>query len=164
MLRLRDGETEIAYAIAEALDIVALPEPLVPATAPGPAAGVVALDGDQVELIDLIWLFAEHGEADHGVSPLVCLLDGEDAGWMMTFLKPMLEAAGYRVVGAGGDVRDADIVLTSADTGTAAASPPATPVVRLRRRKSPHDAADDSIYRYDRDGVLAALARAGGRA
>ncbi len=38
------------------------------------------------------------------------------------------------------------------------------PVVRLRRDRAVGDAADTSIYRYDRDGLLAALAQsAGGR-
>jgi two-component system chemotaxis sensor kinase CheA len=86
VLRLRDGESEIGYAISEALDIFALPAELVPAAEPGPVAGVVALDGEQVELLDLHWLFAHHGGDQLSVTPPVCLIDGADQAWMMTFL------------------------------------------------------------------------------
>ena len=61
VLRLRDGDAEIGYAIGEALDIVTLPDTVVPAREPGPVAGVVSIDGEQIELLDLHWLFATHG-------------------------------------------------------------------------------------------------------
>lgn len=53
VLRLADGRTEIGYAIADALDIVSLTEPMVPARVAGPIAGVVAIDGEQVEVLDI---------------------------------------------------------------------------------------------------------------
>ncbi|MDQ9781136.1 hypothetical protein, partial [Serratia marcescens] len=79
-----------------------------------------------------------------------------------TFLKPVLEGAGYRVATKLKAGETAAVVLTMG------ASPPVAhrdvPVVRLRRDRAVDDAADTSIYRYDRDGLLAALAQsAGGR-
>ena len=161
VLRLRDGENEIGYAISEALDIFALPTALVPAAEPGPVAGVVALDGDQVELLDLHWLFANHGGDQFAAKPPVCLIDGADQAWMMTFLKPVLEGAGYRVAAKLRKNENAAVVLTMDMTPSATAS--AAPVIRLRREANA-SADDASIYRYDRPGLLAALAQsAGGR-
>ncbi|MES2046432.1 MAG: chemotaxis protein CheA [Pseudomonadota bacterium] len=161
VLRLRDGESEIGYAISEALDIFALPNELVPAAEPGPVAGVVSLDGEQVELLDLYWLFANHGGEQLSATPPVCLIDGADQAWMMTFLKPVLEGAGYRVAAKLKKNESAAVVLTmDADRSPIAAE---APVIRLRREANA--AANDlSIYRYDRPGLLAALAQsAGGR-
>ena len=161
VLRLRDGETEIAYAIGEALDIFTLPAELVPAAEPGPVAGVVSLAGEQVELLDLHWLFANHGGDQLSVAPPVCLIDGTDQAWMMTFLKPVLEGAGYRVAAKLKKNESAAVVLTMDATPTVAASE--APVIRLRREANA-PANDLSVYRYDRPGLLAALAQsAGGR-
>ncbi|MFA5965817.1 MAG: chemotaxis protein CheA [Sphingomonas sp.] len=161
VLRLRDGDCEIGYAIGEALDIFDLPEALVPAAEPGPVAGVTALNGEQVELLDLYWLFAHHGGGQHPAKPPVCLIDGADQAWMMTFLKPVLEGAGYRVAARLRKNESAAVVLTmDGDPSDAAV---AAPVIRLRRDANA-SANDASIYRYDRPGLLAALAHsAGGR-
>jgi len=161
VLRLRDGEAEIGYAIAEALDIVTLPETMVPPREAGPVAGVVSIDGEQVEVLDLHWLFATHGAEIGGEAPPLCLINGAETAWMKTFLKPVLEGAGYRVATRLKAGETAAVVLTM-DEG----APPAhghVPVVRLRRERGGGEAGG-SIYRYDRDGLLAALARtAGGR-
>ena len=161
VLRLRDGEAEIGYAIAEALDIVTLPETMVPPREAGPVAGVVSIDGEQVEVLDLHWLFATHGAEIGGEAPPLCLINGAETAWMKTFLKPVLEGAGYRVATRLKSGETAAVVLTM-DEG----APPAhghVPVVRLRRERGGGEAGG-SIYRYDRDGLLAALARtAGGR-
>ncbi|WP_447725329.1 chemotaxis protein CheA [Sphingomonas koreensis] len=153
ILRLKDGVSEIGYAIAEAADIVTLPAEIVAAGAPGPIAGAVLLDDEPVELLDPHWLFAEHGEdgADLDAAPL-CLLTGGEDGWMRTFIQPMLETAGYRVTLDTGS--SADVVLTldgPADTHVARA-----PVVRLRSKRGCE--GDGSIWRYDRDALLGALA------
>ncbi|MBO9712952.1 chemotaxis protein CheW [Sphingomonas sp.] len=164
VLRLKDGDNEVAYAIDEALDIVILPEEIAPAREPGPVAGVVLLDGEQVELLDAFWVFGEFGSDDEEDVAPVCLLAGDSDGWMASFVRPMLEAAGYRVVTQLASGETAAVVLTQSDLAEADGA--AMPVVRLRRRKAPRGASDDSVYRYDRMGLLSALeARvAGGRA
>ena len=159
VLRLRDGAVEIGYAIGEALDIVELPETMVPAHEAGPVAGVVAVDGEQIEVIDLHWLFASHAEGSTEAEAPLCLLDGAESVWMATFLKPVLETAGYRVTTA---LRPGQIarVVVCMDGDTAAISGSA-PIVRLRRDA---EGEADSIFRYDRPALLAAVARsAGGR-
>jgi two-component system chemotaxis sensor kinase CheA len=159
VLRLRDGSVEIAYAIREAIDIVELPEDIVAADESGPIAGVVAIDGEQIELIDLHWIFANHAGGLREADAPVCLLDGADSAWMTTFLKPVLEGAGYRVATA---LRPGEVprVVVQMDGDTASGSFTA-PVVRLRRDA---EGSGDSIFRYDRPALLAAVARtAGGR-
>jgi two-component system chemotaxis sensor kinase CheA len=162
ILRLRDGATEIAYAIAEPVDIVAMPAEIAPASAPGPIAGVALIDGEPVEMLDPLWLFGEHGEddIDEAAAP-VCLLGGGDTGWLGTFIQPLLEGAGYRVVSALAPGESAQVVLTldAEPDGIEAA-----PVVRLRSRK--RGGSDGTIYRYDREALLGAIAdvaRGGGR-
>lgn len=158
VLRLRDGSVEIGYAICEALDIVVLPEAMVPAVAAGPVAGVVAIDGEQIEVIDLHWLFSTHADALAEPEALLCLLAGSDADWMGVFLKPMLEGAGYRVATTLHPGETAGVVLTFEDgPGVERAR---APVVRLRREAGGSDV--DTIFRYDRPGVLAAVARSTG--
>jgi two-component system chemotaxis sensor kinase CheA len=155
VLRLKDGETEVAYAIDEALDIIVLPEEIVPARVPGLVAGVVLLDDEQVELLDAYWVFGEYsGDEGEAEQPL-CLLDGDD-GWMVSFVKPLLEGAGYRVATALAPGETASVVLSADES-----APPGA--VRLRRRKAAVK-GDDSIYRYDREGLLSALeAKVGAR-
>jgi len=154
VLRLKDGESEVAYVIDEAMDIVMLPDEIVPAKAAGPVAGVVLLDGDQVELLDAYWVFGEYaGDEGEEVQP-VCLLADDHDGWMTAFVQPLLEGAGYRVVTELASGETASVVL-SAESGGAAPGV-AAPLVRLRRRKAAK-AGDDSIYRYDREGLLSAL-------
>jgi two-component system chemotaxis sensor kinase CheA len=162
VLRLRDGDAEIGYAISDAIDIVTLPETVVPAREAGPVAGVVSIDGEQIELLDLHWLFATHGAELGAAAPPVCLIDGAESAWMTTFLKPVLEGAGYRVATGLKTGEAAAVVLTMSASGAPVQGN--VPVVRLRRDRAVGGPADTSIYRYDRDGLLAALARsAGGR-
>ncbi|MEP9401677.1 chemotaxis protein CheA [Sphingomonas silueang] len=157
LLRLTDGTVEVAYAIRAALDIVGLPEEMVPATVAGPVAGVVMLDGEQVERIDPLWLFEQHvavGAAGRAARPTCLLTDA--GGWMGTFLRPMLEQAGYRTIDR--IEGDATPALILAPAGEAVAG--GVPVVRLRDRAD--DTGDGSIYRYDREGVLRAVRRVTG--
>ena len=155
VLRLKDGEIEVAYAIDEALDIVVLPEEVAPAHAPGPVSGVVLLDGEQVELLDAFWVFGEYADDEAPEAAPLCLLAGDADGWMASFVRPLLESAGYRVateVPPG----EAPAVVLSNEGGAVESTGPA-PVVRLRRRKAAAGKGDDSIYRYDRAGLLSAL-------
>jgi two-component system chemotaxis sensor kinase CheA len=163
VLRLKDGAGELAYAIREAADIVTLPDEMVPMHVPGPVAGVALIEGEPVEMLDPFWLFAEHCDPDvaTGDARPLCLLAGEQ-GWLRLFVQPMLEASGYRVVPTLAPGERADVVLALDADGDAAAV--TAPLVRLRsgRKAEP---GEDSVYRYDRDALLQAVAGAarGGR-
>ncbi|WP_277983499.1 chemotaxis protein CheA [Sphingomonas faeni] len=153
VLRLTDGESEMAYAIAEAIEIVALPAEMAPARGTGPIAGVVSIAGEQIELVDPHALFA--GQPVTLASLPVCLLQVDGSGWMETFLKPALEASGYRCVTAlaAGETAAVALAMEDAPVGDTMA-----PVVTLRRTRTADHDDDASIYRYDRPALIAALA------
>ena len=153
VLRMADGRTDIGYAIGEAIDIVTLDHEILPARAPGLIAGVTSIDGEQVEILDIHWLFATCADSAPTKSePPVCLLAGAERGWMDAFLRPMLEASGYRVLTALAQGEQAAVVLAMADEAPPIA--PAAPVVRLRSEVA---GDSDSVYRYDRVALLAAV-------
>ncbi len=153
VLRLTDGESEMAYAIAEAIEIVALPAEMAPARGTGPIAGVVSIAGEQIELVDPHALFA--GQPVTLASLPVCLLQVDGSGWMETFLKPALEASGYRCVTALAAGETAAVALAMED---APRRDMLAPVVTLRRTRTAEGDDDASIYRYDRPALIAALA------
>ncbi len=158
VLRLTDGDGEVAYAIAEPIDIVELPAEIVAAQGFGCIAGVVMIDGDQIEVIDPHVLFAQAGHG--GGSRPLCLLRADTGGWMESFLRPTLESAGYRCATQLGDGQVADVTLVMAEEADAdTANADAGVVLRLRRSRAGGDAADGSIYRYDRTGLMAALSQ-----
>ncbi|WP_093399181.1 chemotaxis protein CheA [Sphingomonas sp. OK281] len=153
VLRLTDGESEMAYAIAEAIEIVALPVEMAPARGTGPIAGVVSIGGEQIELVDPHALFA--GQPVTLASLPICLLQVDGSGWMETFLKPALEASGYRCVTALAAGESAVVALAMEDTPIRETR---APVVTLRRMPTAERDDDPSIYRYDRPALIAALA------
>lgn len=167
VLRMDDGQTHIGYAIAEALDIMMLPSEMLPAREPGPIAGVISIDDEPLEVLDLHWLFAHHADeqTEADVAP-VCLLAGSGAGWMNTFLRPVIESAGYRVAFDGGEPLSPAVVMTMDDDADVAADI-ADPerVVRLSRRRDDRVRKGAALYRYDREAIVAALTeRRSGRA
>src|SRR5690606_25034361 len=112
------------------------------------------IDGETAELIDCHALFATHAPTT-GAHSLTCRLVGEDA-WMRSFLGPIVEAAGYRIV-AGDEPADLALLDAAAD---AEAEVMARKAIRLRGESGGVGDAD-SIYRYDRAGLMTALLRAG---
>jgi two-component system chemotaxis sensor kinase CheA len=162
LFRLNDGRQEIGYAFQEVIDLSEIAHEVIAAPNPGEISGVTLIGGEPAEMVDPHWLFAQHAGALAGTAdPLVCRLPTGDP-WMQNMLRPIVEAAGYRVVGESDDV-EADLVIVSED-----AAPPedeAARVIRLRAEPEAGEAGANSIYRYDRAGLLVALKAAGaGRA
>ncbi|KRA80555.1 chemotaxis protein CheA [Altererythrobacter sp. Root672] len=155
VLKLNDGGVRIAYAAREVLDISTLTGELKYVNGQTLVAGVTLVDGEPAELVDCHALFARHASQQLGTHALTCRLDGDDA-WMRGFLGPIIEAAGYRVVEGSGP---ADVVFV--DDGTEREElGEARKAIRLR--SSPGSAGGpDTIYRYDRAGLMAALLRVG---
>lgn len=159
ILRISDGETQLAYAIDEVADIIALPPLADIAVQPGPVAGVVIVEGRQIELLDPHWLLADAAglRASADARP-TCLLTAADDPWTAEILRPLVEAAGYTVlIGAGEASARPDVVIDSGAGPGGAAVAGDVPVVRLRNAPLPAGGGDNSIYRYDRRGLLAAL-------
>jgi len=158
LFRLNDGVHEIGYAFAEVIDFATIDNNIIHAERPGEVSGVSLINGEPAELVDPHWLFANHvGVAARSPEQLVCRLPSDDP-WMQNMLRPIVEAAGYRVVGDEHD-GEADLVIAArgADvTGEAAQT------IWLRTEPDAVGKKDASIYRYDRAGLLMALKSASG--
>ena len=153
VFRLNDGSHELGYAFREVIDLMAIDRDVIPAEVPGAISGVTLIDGEPAELVDAHWLFAEYlGATVRPQAQLVCRLPEGDA-WMQNMLRPIVEAAGYLVIGEH-DELTADVTIVS--HGTTVESDQAGRILRL---ETDPDAAngEDSIYRYDRAGLLMAL-------
>jgi len=157
LFRLNDGAHEIGYAFREVIDFATIEHDVIHADRPGEISGVSLIEGEPAELIDAHWLFAHHvGAAARPAEPLVCRLPSDDP-WMQNMLRPIVEAAGYRVVGDDSEV-EADLVIAS--QGDSIGDDEAR-TIWLRTEPEPTGKKDDSIYRYDRAGLLMALKSAG---
>jgi two-component system chemotaxis sensor kinase CheA len=159
LFRLNDGAHEIGYAFAEVIDFATIDNEVIHADRPGEVAGVSLVNGEPAELVDAHWLFANHiGAAARATEPLVCRLPSDDP-WMQNMLRPIVEAAGYRVVG---DDHDGDADLVIAPQGLDLPEQAAGKTIWLRTEPDAAGKKDQSIYRYDRAGLLMALKSAGG--
>ncbi len=151
ILRLTDGDTEIAYGFAEVIDIRALVLDLQSAPAPGEIAGAFLVDGATVELLDPHWLFALHADvvAQIDAQPVCALPQGDP--WIDNMLRPLIESLGYRIAKAGDPV---DVLIALEDQEV----PAEANVVRLRAAAE----GREGVYRYDRAALIGALAAAKG--
>lgn len=158
VFRLNDGENEIGYAFRDVIDMMAIEREVIPASSAGEVGGVTLIGGEPAELIDTHWIFSRYlGVPGYGQSAQpVCRIPEGDA-WMQNMLRPIVEAAGYLVIGEN-DERSADLTIVSqgrdlpdGETGR---------VVRLANDPAAAD-GHDSVYRYDRAGLLIALKSAG---
>ena len=167
-LRLRDGQKELLYPIRSIVDIHDIAEELDLVCVYDHIAGLALVDGRQIEVIDAFALFAALGDAPAGDLPhnRQCLIDNPDDSWNREILAPLLRQAGYEVLLDQALVTDHSRVVmictqSAADTAPAAESVSAPmPLVRLRPTSEPDGPEDNSIYRYDREGLMRALAKA----
>jgi two-component system chemotaxis sensor kinase CheA len=159
LLRLGDGASELLHAVRAVEDAVELTGALVPVPEDPLIEAMTLVEGQPVALIDAHALFALHGEpplAAPGARPRCALPDSD---WARTILAPLVAAAGYDII--AGESSDPDVVtILSEDVFEAAellGRVPAGPVIRLRDHPEER-AGSNTIYRYDREGLLAALA------
>jgi len=151
VFRLNDGAHELGYAFREVIDLMSIEREVIPADVPGSVSGVTLIGGEPAELVDAHWLFAEYlGAAARPQVQLVCRLPEGDA-WMQNMLRPIVEAAGYLVIGENDELIP-DLVIASEQSPIETADAAHTIVLR-----SEPDGEDHTIYRYDRAGLLMAL-------
>src|SRR5689334_8432653 len=155
LFRLNDGAHEIGYAFAEVIDFATIEHDVIHADSPGEVSGVSLINNEPAELVDAHWLFANHvGAAVRPSEQLVCRIPADDP-WMQNMLRPIVEAAGYRVIGEDSE-EEPDLVIASQGDKAGEAN-----AIYLRSEPDPKNKKDQSIYRYDRAGLLMALKSAG---
>lgn len=158
LLRLSDGNSELLYAVREVEDAVALDGDLIPTDLDPLIEAITLVGGESVALIDGHALFARHGITPRRTRTVSCRLpEGE---WAQGILAPLLRTAGYTIAAAGDE---ADILITLDDGGHTAEGETTTDRM-VRLRSQPDDDVSQtertgSIYRYDRQALLAALGR-----
>lgn len=161
LLRLSDGACELLHAVREVEDAIELTAALVPVPEDALIEAVTLVDGKPVALVDAHELFARYGEPPQtapGARPRCTLPDSD---WARTILAPLVTAAGYDIVADdGGDVGVVTILFEDVfEVAEALGRVPQGPVIRLRDHPE-EPQPRGTIYRYDRDGLLAALAAA----
>jgi len=157
LFRLNDGAHEIGYAFAEVIDFATVDNDIIHAEWAGEISGVSLINGEPAELVDAHWLFANHvGAMARTAEQMICRLPSDDP-WMQNMLRPIVEAAGYQVVG---DEHEGDADLVIAAQGDEVAGD-AGKTIWLRTDPDAAGKKDESIYRYDRAGLLMALKTAG---
>ena len=159
LFRLNDGLHEIGYAFAEVIDFASIDHDIIHSERPGEVSGVSLVNNEPAELVDAHWLFANHQAAAAAKKEqLVCLIPDWDP-WMQNMLRPLVEAAGYRVVDDAENEK-ADVVI--ACLGEELPDDASHKTIWLRSEPEVANTKDFSIYRYDRAGLLMALKSAGG--
>jgi two-component system chemotaxis sensor kinase CheA len=159
LLRLSDGACELLHAVREVEDAVELTAALTPVPEDPQAEAMTLIGGQPVTLIDAHELFARYGEPPVSAGRPSCVLPQDE--WARTILAPLVTAAGYQIVpeeaaGSGAVTIMFDDVWEVAEALGRVVD---GPVIRLRDQ--PEAPANcQTIYRYDRDGLLAALAAA----
>lgn len=159
LLRLSDGASELLYAVREVEDAVELDGALRPVPEDPLAEAVTLVNGQPVTLIDAHALFARFGEAPVAANRPRCTLPSDD--WAQTILAPLVGAAGYDIVPPEACDRDTITIVFDEvfEVAQAMGRGPEGPVIRLREYPDA-PSGNDTIYRYDRDSLLSALAAA----
>jgi len=158
IFRLNDGANEIGYAFSEVIDFAEIGKDVIQAEHAGEVSGVSLINGEPAELVDAHWLFANHvGLSARSTEQLVCRLPSDDP-WMQNMLRPIVEAAGYRVVDDDDGETQVDLVIAAEGQAT---GNDAEQTIWLRSAPEAAGKKDQSIYRYDRAGLLMALKSAG---
>ena len=162
-LRLRDDRREACYPVGAVLDIVQMPAVPDMVAMQGMLSGVAVIDGEHLEVLNPFALFAALPEesACEQARGRCLLADGED-GWTREILAPLLRQAGQDVViglPADGEVGPQDVVLCMDPNAAQAAEIMGCRVVQLRTSPRPAGPQEQgSIYRYDQDALMAAIA------
>ncbi|MHA7819369.1 MAG: chemotaxis protein CheA [Erythrobacter sp.] len=158
LLRLTDGSSQLLQAVREIDDAVELTDKLKPVTDDPLVEAITLVDGQTVTLVDGHELFARHGEVPEQANKPVCRLP--DTEWARTILGPLVMSAGYEIAEDSGSQEDVAIWFDDEyEAAVALEHEFAIPVIRLR--DVPEGAeGGNTIYRYDRDGLVEALRNA----
>jgi two-component system chemotaxis sensor kinase CheA len=165
-IRLFDGASIIYYAIQDIVDMHDVDsanalQPVGNLHDDSPISSIFIFDGRQIELLDPHWIFSQfdnEGQRHASEEKPICLLQASDDGWTRQMLAPLIAKAGYEVRYDLNDGEKAEICIASDNADTMLAD--AGEVIALRDRPIGADNGN-SVYRYDRIGILGALQNRG---
>jgi two-component system chemotaxis sensor kinase CheA len=157
-LCLSDGRERLVYAVAAIGDCVSYDRSQGALMSEKDHEKTLLVAGRVVRLLDAHRLFASIAGFRPAPKGLVCALPDDD--WAGTILAPLLAASGYSIDWTGS--RDADVAIVLDGKPPAAAG---GHVIHLHSGTANDAGQGKAIDRYDRDRLLAELARiAGGEA
>ncbi|MEL7218143.1 MAG: chemotaxis protein CheW, partial [Pseudomonadota bacterium] len=152
-LRLTDGACELLYAVREVDDAVELTQDLKLVSDDPEVEAVTLVEGKAVTLLDGHALFSLHGEAPQSSAKPTCVIP--DTEWARTILAPLIQIAGYSVAT---EHTEAEEITITFDVLASGERPSAEDAAVIRLRDQPEDECGaNTIYRYDREGLLSAL-------
>lgn len=154
VFRLSDGSCEVIYAIREMIDTAAIEGDLTPIEGSPLVAGIALIDGQPYEVLDSLALFARHARPATPARQPLCRMPADNR-WLQDFLRPLVESAGYGVIDEAAEAEaDVAIVLTGEEPDVTLE---AANAILLRTTPEPDAGTAGTIYRYDREAVMAAL-------
>ncbi len=159
LLHLTDGRVQALYAVDDVIDIVRLPSHVEPAPQPGLIGGVALIGDLQIEVLDVYWIFSMLLGVAPATDRPICHLIGQDDAWTRSILAPLVAAAGYTPVVS----RPEDSIDGEAAISIIVGDLPVAParftgqVIRLSDTLASANADANTIYRYDRAGLLGRL-------
>jgi two-component system chemotaxis sensor kinase CheA len=158
MLRLTDGEICKYLAVNQVLDIFSLPAEIVHSANPAKHEGIIKVDGEPVELLNIYQFFemTEIGEINRSERPLCFVECRPQDQWERRILEPLLTASGYVVSFNEADRISAQIIIGRDDNESAAVADDAR-LLRLRPQSFISNEHLPSIYRYDRVALISAI-------
>jgi two-component system, chemotaxis family, sensor kinase CheA len=162
MLRVTDGDRFVYLAVEDVLDIFSITGEITPSACPAQHEGVVFALGEPVELLNVFQYFEDQPSVEGQNSKALCYVECAGEGtWERTILGPLLLASGYSVSFDADDLGSAAVVLSRAtDEKTRVEAPQIKDNFRqLKLRSSNQTNSDqpDSIYCYDRVGLISAI-------
>jgi two-component system, chemotaxis family, sensor kinase CheA len=157
-LRLTDG-TEIRYLpVRDVLDIFSLPKEIKATPNSDMFEGIILVDGEAIELINSFQFFvgSESILTESAGKPMLFVDCKADDHWEKHFLAPMLVAGGYDVSFDVKDRENAAVILCS-DPAEIKGAIDDNRLLHLRSSALATMAKMDSVYRYDRVGIMSAM-------
>jgi two-component system chemotaxis sensor kinase CheA len=157
VLRMSDGEAELAYAIESVIDITPVDIRLERASLPGLVSGVMLIEDRPIEFVDAYWIFAQASANEPAVNQRpICLL-GEDTPWMRQVLAPLVESIGYTIAFPGEIAANSPHITITGESAPSVTS--GGHILRLRTTPEEEGESTESLWRYDRVGLTAELRR-----
>jgi two-component system, chemotaxis family, sensor kinase CheA len=162
MLRLTDGERISYLAIGSVIDIFQITGKITPSANAAQHEGVIQVSGEPVELQNIFQYFENSIIDSKPINEALCFVEcAGDGHWERHILAPLLLASGYKVSFDPEEQSKASIVLARVtdDIPLSVSNRLAGDqrVVKLRHNVQAAPSQSDTIYCYDRVGLIEAI-------
>lgn len=156
LLRISDGDCEIAYAIRSVEDAVWLEDDLTPARGEDLVEALGLHEGQPYALVDGYALFARYGHDRKFEGSLTCSLP--DTEWAQSFLAPLVARCGFKIVSEDAEeASDLQIKMAGDEPIDEAVD---DRVLFIKETQGSANGHEGAVYRYDEAALSQALDKA----